>query len=218
MNRFIALILLMSALLVSVLGCSHKEKDDWHSGMQGNKQPLQQTEESPSAENTDVPTDSDEQMLKETDGALDTKPADEVDQNGTTEPTQAELILNQLTEDSYERLLAAGVLMGLSIEYPDFQLEELCYKEEHDLNHKMDSDGVYAFFQSGGESLCIHARPLTDTRNEKGLSDLQETNLGYATFDLVIKDASEMTGYTSLMDVDLSEQISQLYLLTIIKN
>ncbi len=215
MNRWIAMILLVAILCTVFAGCGNGSQHDWHAGLQGDRVPPGQTDR-PAEEGTTTgdtsPDDSQDPAIKDPGDVMETKPEDIVD------PTEIEFTLNQVTEESYERLLAAGVLIGLSMNYPDFELEELCYKEDHSLSDKMESEGVYVFFRSGGESLCIYSRPLMEARSEKGVCDLQETTLGVASFDLISKDPSELDGYISLANTDLSEQINQLYLLTIIEN
>lgn len=215
MKRWISLILFFALFSMYLTGCSNSDQNDWHAGVQGEKNPSISTatvpeDTMPTDESGDI--DSVDSAIKDHNESVETKPED------VTEPTEVGLIVTQLTEDCYERLLAAGVLIGLSMNYPDFELEELCYKEETSLSDKMSSDGVYAFFQSGGESLCIHAAPLSGPRSEQGTCDLQETTLGYASFDRCYMSYSELEGYVSLMDQDLSQQINQLYLLTIIEN
>ncbi len=210
--RLCAIMLLIGVFLSCFWGCGNDSQGDWSSGVMQGQQPAQHQTQDPGDNNDATTENNEEPEVKPEQETEDTQPED------VTTPTREPVEVVQRMDSSYEKFLAAGVLLGLSMQYPDFQLEELCFKEEHDFEDKMESGGVYAFFQSGGESLCIHAKPLAETRTEKGTCDLQETTLGYATFDLVNVRVSDLTGYISVMDEDLTEQINQLYLLTIMEN
>lgn len=134
------------------------------------------------------------------------------------ETTAVPFLPQQRQELPYETLLAAVVLTGLTLQYPDHQLEGLYYQQTHAVTDKMESGGVYACFSAEGESLCIHASPLEEPRSEAGTIDLYENYLGYATFDVSDGGQVALEGYTAVSEEDLSLALEQLYLPTVIEN
>ncbi len=113
-----------------------------------------------------------------------------------TDPTTPTEAVEPEALPEYESWLAAAVVVGISMEYPDFQVEGIWAASETGLEEKAQSRGVYVIFTSGGSRMAIHSAPLRAERTEKGTFDLSTLALGFATFDRVAAadiDTSKMT-------------------------
>ena len=85
---------------------------------------------------------------------------------------------------SYEEYLSALSLFALSMEYPDFQLQDIYAASSVTMANKANSQGIYVFFDSMGESLCARVTPIAAERSESGTLDLFANELGYAAFEI----------------------------------
>lgn len=102
----------------------------------------------------------------------------------------------------YEKRLAAAMVVGLSMEHPDFELTGIYIASQTSVQDKKDSKGVYIFFSSDGEPMVVHSVALEAERTAKGTKDLSSRTLGWATFDLM--DPAAVTT-ESMMQIDLNE-------------
>jgi len=74
--------------------------------------------------------------------------------------------------------LAALTLFALSMEYPDFVPQGFYATNS-------GSKGIYAMFESGGESLTAHIYPIEKERTELGTMDIYANEVGFAAFELI---------------------------------
>lgn len=118
-------------------------------------------------------------------------------------------------EATYEERLAANTLTAISLAYPDFELQQILTETETQLNEARDSKGVYVEFDSGGETLVIHAKWLEKERTKKGTVDLHEEKLGFATFDVVSDEVLNEKNMKTLEANDLTELISEAMLVSL---
>lgn len=116
---------------------------------------------------------------------------------------------------SYEHWLAAGAVTGISMYYMDFELEGIYLASETPLGNHDDSKGVYVVFKSGGETLTLQSVPLEEERSYPGTIDLSTENFGFATFDIVEVEESELKKCEEVRLESLSGLINQLMLVTL---
>lgn len=124
-------------------------------------------------------------------------------QSSATQPTSP---IVQRVEAEYEKWLAASMVVCVSMEYPDFQLEGIYTESSTALDDKFASGGVYVVFSSGGTRMAIHSKALAQERTERGTVDISTEIIGFATFDKV--DPASVTA--SSMDQISLDHLSKL--------
>ena len=134
------------------------------------------------------------------------------DSGETTQPTSQ---LEQRVDGSYEQWLAAGMMVGVSMEYPDFTLMGIYAAGETEIANKASSQGVYILIQTGGEELLLWGHSLDAERKEPGTTDLYTKELGFNTFDPVSRENVDLTALQELKLEDLGKMIEQSMLLTL---
>lgn len=132
---------------------------------------------------------------------------------GQADPTRATVM--QQADADYEQWLAAAMVVCVSMEYPDFELEGIYATSVTDLNSKYDSDGVYIIFVSGGERMAIFSKALDAERKEAGTMDISTEVIGYASFDLVDPSTVNTAAMTAIQLDDLTTLIEQSLLVSI---
>lgn len=118
-------------------------------------------------------------------------------------------------EYSYEQWLAAAMVAGMAMEYPDFQLLGVYAASEVPVSAKMQSQGACIHFVTGGTKVVIWSQPLVDERSEKGTTDLYTGDLGYATFDICDPAGVKLADMQELELEALGELIAQSVLITV---
>lgn len=187
MKRSLNTLALLLALLMLLSACADKApKEDGTQPSEGSSR--EATENSENRENTgaDTPSQSEAQENDPEQGnAADPTDASVQDSTGGQSSTHGQPDV-QTPEDgnTYEEYLSALSLFALSMEYPDFQLQEIYSASSVSLANKADSKGIYVFFDSMGQTLCAHVSPLAAERNESGSLDLFANETGYAAFEL----------------------------------
>lgn len=147
----------------------------------------------------------------ETDPTPETKPTQK-----PTEPVpQPPVTIPQMKEASYEQWLSASMVVGLSMSYPDFQLQGIYVAGETALEDKMSSGGAVIRFTSGGKELALRSTPLEAERDTAGTIDLSTQTLGFATFDVVDASAVNTAAMTEVALEDLGELIEQSLLVSL---
>ena len=121
----------------------------------------------------------------------------------------------QRADAEYEKWLSAAMIVCVSMEYPDFQLEGVYAASATALEDKYSSEGAYIVFISGGERIVIHSKALEEERVIPGTVDISTETVGYATFDPVDPDSVDLDSLEQLPLEDLSELISQSLLVSI---
>ena len=147
----------------------------------------------------------------QTDPAPETKPT----QKPTEPVTQPPVTIPQMKEASYEQWLSASMVVGLSMSYPDFQLQGIYVAGETALEDKMSSGGAVIRFTSGGKELALRSTPLEAERDTAGTIDLSTQTLGFATFDVVDASAVNTAAMTEVALEDLGELIEQSLLVSL---
>lgn len=127
----------------------------------------------------------------------------------------AEQVLIERVEASYEEWLASAALIGMTMQYPDFEQEEIYLASETELDDHSKSKGVYIIFESEGEKIALSVQPLDEERSEAGTNDLYTSDLGYATFDEIKAKDVKTKKMTKVEVDDLTEEIEQSILVTI---
>lgn len=145
------------------------------------------------------------------------KPSSEEKEGDHTEGTPSGIDISK--EDApYEKWLAAGMILGASMQYPDFEVEAIYITGEHALTEKAESAGACLQIKTGGESILIVSKPLEAERKEAGTIDLYTGDMGYNTFDVAAPGSVDTSAMTELLMEDLNKLISQTILPTIIEH
>ena len=174
----------------------------------------------------DDPHASDDPTV-ETQEQAPTAPEDDPEETLSAQPTTppsepetptdipAQTDIPQQKDAEYERWLAAAMVVCVSIEYPDFDLEGIWAASSTSLKEKYSSDGAYIAFTSGGERIVIHASALENERTQKGTTDISTEVIGFASFDKVKPADFNPAGLDEIKPEELSELISQSLLISI---
>lgn len=151
-----------------------------------------------------------------------TEPSEDPEE--TEEPTQEThveivppptVVIVQRAEAEYEKWLSAAMIVCVSMEYPDFELEGVYAASATALEDKFSSDGAYILFSAGGERIAIHSKALEGERTEPGTMDISTEVIGFATFDRVDPASVDLKSMEELALDDLSELIAQSLLISI---
>lgn len=131
------------------------------------------------------------------------------------EPVQSENIIVEKAEASYEKWLAASMVVGVSLQYSEFEFTGIYLASENELGNYSNSEGVYITFASAGEEITIHSKPLEGERTKVGTKDLYTEELGFASFDEVEEDSFDKEKCVTVEMSELSELISQSVLVSV---
>lgn len=131
------------------------------------------------------------------------------------EPVQSENTMVEKEEASYERWLAAGMVVGVSLQYPEFEFTGIYLASESELDNSDESKGAYVVFECGGEEIALHSKPMEGERTEAGTKDLYTEELGFATFDEIALENIEKDECIAIEMDELSELIRQSVLVTV---
>ena len=118
-------------------------------------------------------------------------------------------------ESAGDDITISSVVTAISLSYPDFELQEILTATKSGLDEMEQSEGVYVKFNSGGETIIIHSKPLVTERTEKGTIDLHEQKLGFATFDTVTANTLKGKELTAIDVNALSELITESLLVSL---
>ncbi len=166
--------------------------------------PAQSGESSEQGSETTPPSEQDSE----------TNPDEETEPSRETDPAPTVQIVQQ-ADAEYEKWLSAAMVVCVSMEYPDFELEGIYISSSKSLEDKFTSDGAYIVFTSGGNRMAIHSIALAQERTTAGTRDISTEIIGFATFDQL--DPANID-YNSLEIIDLEELeelIAQSLLVTI---
>lgn len=183
-------------------------------------------------ENTAESTQSSNENDHQNNGQDSTKPTQSdgkteggKDQDATQTPddpqeeqTQPTIVLIQRADADYEQWLSAALVICVSMEYPDFELEGVYAASATTLEDKFSSQGAYIVFTSGGQRMAIHAKALEAERTAAGTVDISTEAIGYATFDKVDPASINFSAMDQIALDDLSELIAQSVLVSIYKH
>lgn len=121
----------------------------------------------------------------------------------------------QQAKADYEKWLSAAMVVGLSMEYPDFELTGIYTASETALENKKSSEGVYIFFTSGGKTQGLYGVALEQERTESGTRDISTNTVGFATFDPVEPESVDISAMKQISLEEIGELIAQSMLVSI---
>lgn len=116
------------------------------------------------------------------------------------------------TDGTYEQWLAAGMVLVIPLEYPDFDQLEIYAAGETALDDKSQSSGVYVRFSSGGQQVILHSVPLEEERSEAATRDLSTMQIGFATLDAVSGEGVDFASMKQYTMEELDEYLRQTVL------
>lgn len=142
-------------------------------------------------------------------------------EESSSEPSEEDTVesdpveLPQQVDAEYEKWLASAMVMGISMDYADFEIKGIYVPKATALADKAESEGVYVVFTSDGADYAICSRPIEDERSEEGTTDISSMTTGFATFDLV--ELSEVPADCAVQYSidDLQETIAQSMLVSL---
>lgn len=118
-------------------------------------------------------------------------------------------------DGSYEHWLSAAMVMAVSLEYPQFELEGVWAASATELSESANSAGAFLLIRVNGREVLIHSRPLSGERSQTGTRDLYTAQLGFATFDEVDRSSVDLSKLKELKLEQLSDMIAQSLLVTL---
>ena len=180
----------------------------------GNKQPNNnQTQTGNKSEKEDQ--DQTQPPEKATEPTVTGQEQTQPTEGGDPDPTQPTDVIVQQADAEYEKWLSAAMIVCVSMEYPDFELEGVYAASATALTDKFSSEGAYIVFTSGGTRMAIHAKALAGERTERGTMDISTETIGFATFDQVDLASLNLGAMEQLELNELSELIAQSLLVSI---
>lgn len=88
-------------------------------------------------------------------------------------------------EEPYEDWLVSAMIIGVSMQYSDFEFIGIYTASETAVSDHGNSAGAYLIFNGDGQKLALKAVPLAGERGDRGTADLYVPAIGYATYELV---------------------------------
>ncbi len=219
-------VLILSILIAVVLVRAGKEETTTKDPEEPGKTTGQSLQDESATQEQEVPTTQDavssvetvptEQGTTEPDA--NTEPSGNTEVGTNTEPTYpADTTPTVGDGEIYEERLAAAMVVGISMMYPDFEFRGIYMASETPLEAHSGSMGAYVLFSSGGQSLALKSVPLDAERQEKGTADLYGPTLGYSTYELVDPQSVNTATMKELQLEDLEDAINQATQTTVIE-
>ena len=211
-------VLIISAIVAVMLLAPWKNAAEKHLEKETEKTTEHMDREDPSVQGQET------QPTMEPVSPTETAPTEQMPSEETTEPSSNTTATSpQETTpvigdgEIYEERLAAAMVVGISMMYPDFQFHGIYIASETPLEAHSGSRGAYVLFSSGGQSLALRSLPLDAERQEKGTADLYVPTLGYSTYELVDPQTVATSAMKELQLTDLEEAINQSTQTTVIE-
>ena len=105
------------------------------------------------------------------------------EENGPAQTEKEEPPYTPEEDRTYEEWLAASMVTGLSMLYPDAQITGIYAASESGMDDEGNSEGVYISFLLHESPCAVRSFPLTAEREEAGTTDIYTSELGFAAFD-----------------------------------
>ncbi len=120
-------------------------------------------------------------------------------------------------EDPYEDWLAAAMIVGISMQYSDYEFLGIYTASETPISAHDSSAGAYVIFNGDGEKLALKCVPISAERADRGTADLYVPAIGYATYELVEASSVPVNSLKERKLEDLVDMISASAQVTIIE-
>lgn len=206
----VTLCIILIVLVVLILFLSGQNKPNTPST--GNIAATEETNVVVESDIIEEPEYQPEPVIEDTDS---TEPTEEMEET-TPETTPATtVIIEERAKAEYEEWLSAAMIVCVSMEYPDFNLEGVYAASATALDDKFSSDGAYIVFTSLGNRVAIHAKALEQERTDPGTVDISTEVIGFASFDQINPDSIDFASLEELNVNDMNELISQSLLISI---
>lgn len=212
----VCVVLLFAAVLLIIVNAKTKEtqrppvRTEQATTLPTGGEELQNTASTSSADSTE--------SISEATQGQDPQQGESVDaQDPTSQPEQTDPIPTMDEGAPYEDRLAAAMVIGISMQYAEFEFDGIYAASETSMGNYMNSAGAYVVFRGDGQWLALRSQPIAAERSDKGTADLYLPALGYATYELVDPQTVPGTGLRELQLEDLEELILQSTQVTIIE-
>lgn len=120
-------------------------------------------------------------------------------------------------EDPYEQCLVSAMIVGVSMQYGDYEFLGIYTASDTPVYAHESSKGAYLIFNGDGQKLALKAVPLDGERPDRGTADIYVAALGYATYELVDPDSVPVGSLKEHKLEDLVDLISAYSLVSIIE-
>ena len=171
-----ALILILAVILI-IHNAGEDENTDWAPVIPGETLATTSDNAEPTEEQ-DPSNDDRQELTDETEDGTETASTPSTSIMGNTIPTLGD-------EEPYEDWLAAAMIIGISMQYDDYEFLGIYTASETPLSAHNSSGGAYVVFNGNGEALALKSLPLEGERDERDTMDLYVPAIGYATYELI---------------------------------
>lgn len=130
-------------------------------------------------------------------------------EDGPSQTEKVEPLYPSERNETYEEWLAAGMVTGLSMLYPDAQITGIYLASESGMDAADNSEGVYISFLLHESPCAVRSFPLTAEREEAGTTDIYTSELGFAAFDGIDPDQIPVQQCRKIGLEDLGDLIAQ---------
>ncbi len=199
----IALAVILAVILI-LSNRGERGSKDWATVIPGETKTTQSGEMSDATQDVELnQNQGNEDPTQQAEGnseAAKTEPGETLQQNTNPIPTLGD-------EDPYEDWLASAMVIGISMQYTDYEFLGIYTASETPVSAHDSSGGAYVIFKADGEKLALKAVPIPEERGERGTADLYVPAIGYATYELVDADSVPVGSLKERKLEDLEELI-----------
>lgn len=128
---------------------------------------------------------------------------------------KTEFKVREKAEASYEKWLAAEMIIAISLQYSEYEFKEIYLASDTELSNYMSSEGVYIILNINEEEIAFQAKPIAYEREILGTIDLYTEDLGFAAFEEIAVENIDTKNLVSVELDELSDLISQSILVSI---
>ena len=214
----IALVVILAVVLILVNRAESKNSD-WSMVVPGEAQQGQNGEMTPGQEGGQPVTDSEGNPVTDSDGNTVTETVTNAggSDTGETIAENSGPVPTVGNEDPYEQCLVSAMIVGVSMQYSDYEFLGIYTASDTPVYDHNSSAGAYLIFNGDGEKRALKATPLAGERADRGTADIYVAALGYATYELVDPDSVPVGSLKEHKLEDLVELISAYSLVSIIE-
>ncbi len=172
-----ALILILAVILI-IHNAGEDENTDWAPVIPGETLLNSTSEDAEPTGEQDPSNDDRQELTNGTEEGTEAASTPSTSIMGSTIPTLGD-------EEPYEDWLAAAMIIGISMQYDDYEFLGIYTASETPLSAHSSSGGAYVVFNGNGEALALKSLPLEGERDERDTMDLYVPAIGYATYELI---------------------------------
>lgn len=190
------------AVVLILINRGERGNEDWATVIPGESRTEQNGEVvDPTGEVAGQENVASEGQEENTSATRETASVENVQQNDDPIPTLGD-------EDPYEDWLASAMIIGISMQYSDYEFLGIYTASETPVAAHDSSAGAYVIFMGDGEKRALKAVPLDGERPDRGTADLYVPAIGYATYELIDPNSVPVNSLKERKIEDLATLIS----------